>query len=515
MTTGIPASWLPSFAMMVSAAVVVVLALAAALRPLRERGGDLAVLAFALVAAAAVAAMDSPSGWLVNRVLVADPFATFFHFVLALVATGVAWLSTHPAVEVRGRAAPAAAVAAGATRAGVAAGLALSLLGLQAMVAATAAWTLWAGFEVAGLGIALAMACHGGQCRRETAASILRGALASSLLLAGFALLAGLTGATDYASLADRLVLASSMPGGRAALTTGVVAVVAALSVRMATVPWLAWPAADIAPLPLRAWTLVAGSLAASAAIARLLGSVASTPGPGGSWQAVAAAPWASILSVASMATTLVASVGMLRESSLPRVFAWIAAAQSGYLLTGLAAASAGGLEAALFQGVVNAVTLVGLAAALRAVPGAEGCEGLDAIRGLARRGDALAAAALVVLLLSFAGLPPLAGYAGRARLLAAAAESGRWILVTVTAVSSAIGWMGVLRLVAMLFEGRAAAPESGAPSAAGNREAAALRSRTDALTLTALLVAATVAIGVAPSGLAAFAARSVVFFGG
>jgi NADH-quinone oxidoreductase subunit N len=488
----IPATALP----LVASAVGVLVLLAASLLPFgRKRHGDLALLVFAIVAASAVVSMEAPDGWVGTRRLAADPFANFFHLALALTAAAFAWLSTREA-------SPSARPAWFFWPA-----VATSLLGMQAMAAATDAVAVWAGFELGNVSCALALAAQGRDARTAAASALLRGALASAMLVAGFALLLGVSGAADYPGLASRLSLAVSMPGGRAASTAGVVMVAAALTSRMAIAPWLLWPAVDAVrtPLPLAAWTLTGGSLAALASLSRFLASAVTTSREGGVWTTSAAIAWAPLLSVAATGTMLFAAAALLREANLRRLLAWLAVAHGGWVAMGLATATDGGLAAAMAAAVTNALALLGLTAVLESVPAVSGGASVDAIRGLARRSGLARAQAAAVLffLASLAGLPFLAGHAARSALFAAAIAAGRWGVVVGAIAAAAIGWMAVLRVAAILLD-----RHSGEPQASESADG-------DALALAALLAVALLGLGLVPSGLFSFAARSVVFFGG
>jgi len=499
----IPESSFPSLPMLTALGGVLVLAVAAQVRGLRDRAGDVALLAFALVAAATVAAMDAVPAWIVDHRLAGDPFAAFFHFHLALAAAAGAWLLARSS----GRDASASRPDPWAWVA-----FAASLVGMQGMAASTDFLALWAGFELTGVSCALWLAGQGTDARQVGAAALLRSSFASAMLLAGFALLAGITGSTDYAGLASHLTLAPSMPGGRAAVFTGIAMVVAALASRPAILPWPLWPAGDgeRLPLPVLAWLTVGGSLAGLAAMGRFLGSAVTLRDDAGAWTSPVGLDWAGPLAAAAVATAILGGVAVLRESNLRRLFAWIAVSHAGWVAIGLSTAGTHGLESAMVAGVGNAVALTGLAAAFSlattgADAGAEtGDEDIDAIRGLARHNGAarLLAAAIALFLASLAGVPPLAGWPVRSGLFHAVLGAGSWTLVAGATIAGVVGWLGLVRVVAILLD-------------RGARDVVVRVPDADAMLLVGVLAAAVIGLGLAPSGLAAFAARSVVFFGG
>ena len=486
----------PSLALLASAAGVVVLALAAGLRSTRARAGDLALLVFALSAAAAVSSTGADPAWIVERRVAFDAFANFFHVALSLGAVAVAWLSLR---HRDGEALPPLSWTA----------LAASLLSLQLLASACAVVEAWGAFVLAGVSMAAWTAAHR-DARPAAAAVLLRGAVSSALLLLGFGLLVGLSGATDYASLSSRLAVVPAMPGGRAAMFTAVMLATAAFAERAAFAPWLLWPAAEARalPLPSSLWIVAGGSMGGLAALGRFLGSAVSNGSDSGSWASPGGVEWAPVLAGAGLLTSLAAGVAVLREANLRRLVAWIAVSQAGFLAVGLAGASASGLASALLHGVVSALTLTGIVAALEAVPATVHDAPIDAIRGLLRQAgrSRLPGLALLLFLLSWAGLWPLAGRVGRTAMLSSSVAAGQWILAGAGLAVLAVGWMGVVRLVAIMLD-------RGGPDAAPAAEGTVADG--DALLLSGLLAVAVVAVGIDPSGLAALASRSVAFFAG
>lgn len=131
-------------------------------------------------------------------------------------------------------------------------------------------------------------------------------------------------------------------------------------------------------------------------------------------------ADWPLVLAVVAAATMTVRNLAALRQARLKPLLAWSSIAQAGYLLMALsvagrtpAAAPALGyyLAAYLFMNL-------GVFAVVAQVERALGTDALAAFRGLGRRAP-WPAAALALCLFSLAGIPPLAGFAGKVALLA------------------------------------------------------------------------------------------------
>jgi NADH-quinone oxidoreductase subunit N len=188
---------------------------------------------------------------------------------------------------------------------------------------------------------------------------------------------------------------------------------------------------------------------------------------------------------------------------------AYSSIAHGGYLLIGLAAASAatatgqpaaGGAAAMCFYLLVYALASMGVFVALAYLSSARReVNDVEELAGLAR-GEPLVAAALAVCLLSLAGLPPLAGFWGKLQLFSSAVQLAvapagggvpLWFLAlaVIGALNAAIAAAYYLRIVGAMYFQPAVQPL--APAGGPAARVAAL-----------LLAAAVLAAGVLPGRL-------------
>ena len=503
MNAAIPEYLQPCLAEAILAAGCVVLLLFSRVRSFAHRAGDLALIVVAASVVGAVVSMDAPQGWLAGRMIVVDPFAAFFKFVMSTAALAVVWMSTRSRESI----ANAAGAASGAGPVSWALFVA-SLLGMDLMVSAAHVLAVWVGFEVVNVTSALWIASRRDEASASGAAlaALLEGAAASAMLLLGFALLYGLGGTLEYAALGDRLSHALAAPGGKAVMFAALTLVVAGLGYRLAIVPWHGSRVdlAEGAPLPVSAWFQVGSTITGLAMLARLLHTALSDPAADGQWVTLSGVEWPALLSVVAMVTMTVGNVAALREANLKRLLAWLSVAQAGYLLTGLVVLNDEGLRAMLFHGVAYALMTLGVLAAIAPVVEVAGTDDLEVLRGLARRrgGARVVAVAVAVFLLSLAAVPPLAGHAGRVLLLTAVIKAGAPGLALVATFNSALGLLCCTRVVATLLD-RPHDAEENVPL------------DFEVVVLVGLLVAGTVALGIWPAPLASFVERSVVLFGG
>jgi len=267
------------------------------------------------------------------------------------------------------------------------------------------------------------------------------GATASAVMWYGFSLLYGATGETGFAEAAAALKTA-----GLPVVMTAVLPILAGLTFKVAAVPFHFW-APDVyegAPTPVSAFLSTAMKAAGFAVILRLLMGVFPTE----------AAPALRALAAAAAAATMtLGNLLALVQKNFKRLLAYSAIAHAGYALIGLAAMPPDGLAAtAAYLLACLPANLAAFSVAVLAA-NASGNDDITALAGLGRRSPA-AALALLAAMLSLAGMPPFAGFAAKAFLLASAVDSGLAWLAAVGAVNSVIAlyyYLAVLK-AAFLF---------------------------------------------------------------
>jgi NADH-quinone oxidoreductase subunit N len=115
--------------------------------------------------------------------------------------------------------------------------------------------------------------------------------------------------------------------------------------------------------------------------------------------------------------------------------------------LLGVVAGNATGLQGVAVYAAAYALMTLGAFAVLLAVHGEE----MTDLNGLARRHPATAAA-MVLFLVSLAGLPPTAGFVGKYYIFLALIEAGRYGLAVVGAVYVAVALFYYFRVVRNMF---------------------------------------------------------------
>jgi len=272
----------------------------------------------------------------------------------------------------------------------------------------------------------------------------LTGASSSALTVFGLALIVGITGTTRLESFA---------PGPVPPLAgVGLLLVVAGFGFKVGAVPFHFWVPDTYqgAPTPFVAFLSVAPKAGGLAALSVVL--VSGFRGQLGLWVSAVV-----LLSVASM---LVGNFFALGQSDVRRLLGFSGIAQIGYVLLALAAATRFGVAMALFFIATYVFTNLGAFLVVHAAAERSGGHQLPRLAGLSRRAPFLGGA-LLVFLLSLAGIPFVAGFWAKLFVFLAGYRAGLvWpvVLGVVLAVVGLFYYLGVARSTFMA-EGSSSAP--------------------------------------------------------
>jgi NADH-quinone oxidoreductase subunit N len=258
------------------------------------------------------------------------------------------------------------------------------------------------------------------------------GVLTIKKLLAGVTVLFGAAGTTLYAGMTAGLAGASTT-----ALTAGAVLVAVGLAFKLGAVPAHSWvpDVAQGAPAPAAAFLTVAPKIGGLIALARIFAVL-----PDG------AVGWRPLVAVIAAVTMTVGNLSALWQDDVRRLLCWSSVSQAGYALMAVAVIGRTdhALPALLFFLAAYAAAQL---AAFAVVTEMRGRTDLADYRGLATRRPLLATA-LAVSLLSFVGIPPLGGFAGKLLLFTAAIDGGYAWLAAVAVVNTVVSLFYYLRVI-------------------------------------------------------------------
>lgn len=322
--------------------------------------------------------------------------------------------------------------------------IALAAVGMMMMVSAGDLMSLYMGLELQSLSLYVVAALRRDSVKSTEAGLkyFVLGALSSGLLLYGASLIYGYTGTTLFSGI---IQVASHGEVGLG-LLFGLIFMISGLAFKVSAVPFHMWTP-DVyegSPTPVTAFFATAPKVAAMALFARVLHDAFG--GVVADWQQVLV-----LLSVLSMFLGAVAAIG---QRDIKRLMAYSSIAHMGYALIGLAAGTEAGIKAMLMYLAIYVTMNVGtFAFILMMERDGQPVTDIDALRQYARRepGKALA---VLILMFSLAGVPPMLGFFAKLGVWTAGVDAGLVWLVVASAVASAIGAFYYLRIVFYMYFG-------------------------------------------------------------
>ncbi|MDE3120287.1 MAG: NADH-quinone oxidoreductase subunit NuoN [Paracoccaceae bacterium] len=322
--------------------------------------------------------------------------------------------------------------------------IALSVLGMMLMISAGDLIALYMGLELQSLSLYVVASLQRDNAKSTEAGLkyFVLGALSSGLLLYGASLTYGFAGTTLFSGIVTT-VHQGAMPIG---LLFGLVFLLAGLAFKVSAVPFHMWTP-DVyegSPTPVTAFFATAPKVAAMALIARLAeGAFGSAP-----------KDWGQIIAFLSVASMFVGAVAAIGQKDIKRLMAYSSISHMGFALMGLAAGTALGVKAMLIYMAIYVTMNIGTFAFILSMQkNGQPVTDIVALRQYSRR-EPLKALALLVLMFSLAGVPPMVGFIGKFYVIWAAVQAGLGGLAILGVIASVIGAFYYLRIVYFMYFG-------------------------------------------------------------
>jgi NADH-quinone oxidoreductase subunit N len=321
--------------------------------------------------------------------------------------------------------------------------VALSVVGMMFMVSAGDLMALYMGLELQSLALYVVASLRRDSVKSTEAGLkyFVLGALSSGLLLYGASLTYGFAGTTLFSG-----IIAAADGGVSLGMLFGVVFMLAGLAFKVSAAPFHMWTP-DVyegSPTPVTAFFATAPKVAAMAMFARVVHDAFG--GIVGEWQQIIA-----FLSVLSMFLGAIAAIG---QTNIKRLMAYSSIAHMGFALMGLAAGTAFGVQAMLIYMAIYVTMNIGTFAFILSME-REGrpVTNIASLNQYAKT-EPLKALAVLLLMFSLAGVPPLVGFFGKFYVLRAAYDAGLAWLAVAGVVASVIGAFYYLRIVFYMYFG-------------------------------------------------------------
>jgi NADH-quinone oxidoreductase subunit N len=174
------------------------------------------------------------------------------------------------------------------------------------------------------------------------------------------------------------------------------------------------------------------------------------------SWDAFGAIPgdWTQVLAALAVISMFLGAVAAIGQRDIKRLMAYSSIAHMGYALVGLAAGTAEGVQAMLIYMAIYVTMNVGTFAFILSMEkDGRPVTSIDSLNSFAKK-EPLKALAMLVLMFSLAGVPPMVGFFGKFYVLQAAVDADMAWLALAGAVASVIGAFYYLRIVFFMYFG-------------------------------------------------------------
>lgn len=287
-----------------------------------------------------------------------------------------------------------------------------ALLGMCVMASANDFITLFVGLELMTISFYILVGF-----RMDKAASsegavkyLVVGSGSTAVMLYGVSLIYGVAGSLDFITICRNIHLFY------AAGLAGVVLIMAGFFFKLSAIPFHMW-APDVyqgAPTPVTALLAMSSKAAGLAVFMRVL--YVAFP--------ILGTYWMTLLAAASALSMIGGNIMAMKQTDVKRMLAYSSIAQAGYMMAAMASADYAGIKAVMFYATLYLFANVGAFAVLSVVEEERGGTSHGHLIGLSEASPMLAAV-MTISLVSMAGVPPTAGFAGKIYIFTAAVDYG------------------------------------------------------------------------------------------
>ncbi|MGC9368934.1 MAG: NADH-quinone oxidoreductase subunit NuoN [Paracoccaceae bacterium] len=320
----------------------------------------------------------------------------------------------------------------------------LSVVGMMMMVSAGDLMSLYMGLELQSLALYVVASLRRDSVKSTEAGLkyFVLGALSSGMLLYGASLTYGYAGTTLFSGI----IGAAGEGGLSLGLLFGLVFMITGLAFKVSAVPFHMWTP-DVyegSPTPVTAFFATAPKMAAMGLFARVMHDAF-----GGATQ-----DWGQVIALLAVLSMFLGAVAAIGQRNIKRLMAYSSITHMGFALMALAAGTAGGVQAMLIYMAIYVTMNVGTFAFILSMEkDGQPVTDIGALNMYSKT-EPLKALAVLVLMFSLAGVPPLVGFFGKFYALKAAVDAEMAWLAVAGVVASVISAFYYLRIVFYMYFG-------------------------------------------------------------
>lgn len=312
------------------------------------------------------------------------------------------------------------------------------LIGMYFMISSGNFLMFYLGLEMATIPLTALVAFDFNKIRSAEGAGkmILSSAFSSAILLFGLSLIYGTTGSLDFRTVSQNFSPELLPLLGLSLLLVG-------FAFKISAVPFHLWTADTYegAPVAITTFLSVVSKGAAVfifiTVLYKVFGSVYEK--------------WIHALVLLSAITMTIGNLFAMRQTNIKRFLAFSSITQAGYILIGVASGTMEGMSSVIYFLVIYIFSNVGAFTVVSIISDRTGKDDIDDYKGLYKTNPKLALA-MMIAVLSLAGVPPTAGFFGKLFLLTSGASQGLITLLVIASLNMVISLYYYLKIVKAIF---------------------------------------------------------------
>ncbi len=318
-----------------------------------------------------------------------------------------------------------------------------SILGMLVMLSSNDFITLYLGLELQSLALYVLASTKKDSLKSSEAGLkyFILGALASGFFLFGASLLFGITGTTSYTVLSFNTLNPNEVS---LLLIFSVVLIISSIAFKLSIAPFHMWTP-DVyegAPTSITAFFAIVPKIAAIGVLMRIL------------YIALIDihVVWLQLVLVLGLLSIFIGAFGALLQKNIKRLMAYSAISNIGYIFLALSLGSQLGLEASLIYITVYSISSIGVFTFILSMEKDNiMLDEIASFSGLSKS-NPFFAVCLSILLLSMAGLPPLAGFIAKFYVFKAVVISGYMWIAVIGIIGSVISAYYYLNIIKVMY---------------------------------------------------------------
>lgn len=321
-----------------------------------------------------------------------------------------------------------------------------ALLGMMVMMSANNMLVLYVGLELLSLALCALIALNRDNIKATEAAMkfFILSALASGLLLFGISFIYGASEGSLQLDALLKIMYYNDFNLNSSFLTFGLVFIVAGLVFKLGLVPFHMW-IPDVYEGSSLAVTTIISTVTKIAAVVFMVRFLING-------LVLLNHQWSLMLALLGVLSLFIGNVVAIAQTNIKRMLGYSTISHMGFIALGLMTVSVDGISSMLFYTIVYVLTaLAGFGVLTMLSHGNYECESIDDLKGLSKNHPVYAGILLLVMF-SMAGIPPLAGFYAKFKILEALISIGYTKIAVYAVVMSLIGAFYYLRIVKVMY---------------------------------------------------------------